>query len=427
MHQLAKSAIIFDEVQSLPINCVHLFNNAINFLTEQCGSTAIMCTATQPLLPQVDAANGCLKLTQENELIGNVEGLFNELRRVDVIDSKKVHGWEFSAVAELAIGEMNRVGSCLTVVNTKTSARALYQEIATMHEDITFHLSTNMCPAHRKDVLKTILERLKLQAPTICVSTQLIEAGIDIDFGAVIRYMAGLDSIAQAAGRCNRNGRSTSGRGKVYVVNPADENLGHLIEIKTGAEKTKRVLDDFRETPDRFGGDLIGPRTMDWFYKLYFRDRSGEMAYPVGANVLGRDDSILNLLSRNSLSVNEYGLHNGKRPPIFLNQAFMASAKAFEAINSPTRGIVVPYGDEGVETIGLLCSGLAGTEMYDTLRKAQQFTVNVFDRTLKSLDESKAVHRILDEVDILYLDEQYYHPRFGLVAEPVTPMRCLNA
>jgi len=127
-----------------------------------------MCTATQPLLQHVDKKKGCLKLQPESELIGNTYGLFDELRRVHVIDSHKSHGWKTGEIAELAIGEMQRVGSCLAVVNTKTSARLLYAEIAKRHDIEIFHLSTNMCPAHRKDVLKTIRERLDNEKSTIC-------------------------------------------------------------------------------------------------------------------------------------------------------------------------------------------------------------------------------------------------------------------
>ena len=121
-------------------------------------------------------------------------------------------------------------------------------------EGSLFHLSTNMCPAHRLDVIDTIKEKLLNKQPVICISTQLIEAGVDIDFGSVIRYLAGLDSIAQAAGRCNRNGRQkdASGNpvlGQVSIINPANENITKLVDISVGAEITQRILDDFNYNP----------------------------------------------------------------------------------------------------------------------------------------------------------------------------------
>jgi CRISPR-associated endonuclease/helicase Cas3 len=122
----------------------------------------------------------------------------------------------------------------LAVVNTKAAARVLYdlcrQEVVTV-----FHLSTNMCPSHRLKIIDEIKERLKNPEPMVCISTQLIEAGVDIDFGSVVRYLAGLDSIAQAAGRCNRNGRRSSGR--VIIVNPSHESLDKLREIRIGKEE----------------------------------------------------------------------------------------------------------------------------------------------------------------------------------------------
>src|SRR5690606_33961785 len=100
---------------------------------------------------------------------------------------------------------------------------------------------TSMCPAHRLNELGVIKDKLAQKEPVICVSTQLIEAGVDIDFGAVIRYLAGLDSIAQAAGRCNRHGHR-EGLGNVWVVNPKEESLDKLKAIAIGAETAQRVL-----------------------------------------------------------------------------------------------------------------------------------------------------------------------------------------
>ena len=106
----------------------------------------------------------------------------------------------------------------------------------------------------------------------------------------------------------------------------------------------------------------------------------------------------------------------------------MTAAKAFEAIDAPTRGIIVPFGKEGKRVIGELCSEIESTRYFDLLRRSQQFTVNVFANTLDTLTKENAVRRIRDDTDILYLaDERYYHLEFGLVTEPVSPMEFLNA
>lgn len=134
-----------------------------------------------------------------------------------------------------------------------------------------YHLSTNMCPAHRKEILSQIRKLLVDECPVLCVSTQLIEAGVDVDFGAVIRYTAGLDSIAQAAGRCNRNGRRETGR--VHVVNPAVESVDMLKDIQCGKNVTERLLDDAEAGLEDFGGNLLGPKAMGRYFDCRRQER----------------------------------------------------------------------------------------------------------------------------------------------------------
>ena len=170
----------------------------------------------------------------------------------------------------------------------------------------------------------------------VCVSTQLIEAGVDVDFGSVIRYLAGLDSIAQAAGRCNRNGLRQTGR--VVVVNPANENLDKLPDIRTAKEKAERVLDEYRNNPASFDNDRISPAAMTCYYRYHFFDRKREMDYPVSSKEVGRDDTLLSLLSTNELSVNAYKRTNNAAPPLHLHQSFKTAAEAFKVIEAPTEG-----------------------------------------------------------------------------------------
>src|SRR5262249_12972896 len=204
MHQMARAILIFDEIQTLPVNCVHLFNNALNFLVEQCGSTAVLCTATQPLLHRVDASKGALRLDEKSELVQNPASLFSATQRNDIYDRRRPGGWEHAEAAQLAVSETGSAGSCLVIVNTKREALSIFRQCREVGVIPVFHLSTSMCPAHRLAVLDDIRKRLDAHEPTICVSTQLIEAGVDISFGSCIRALAGVDSIAQAAGRSNR-------------------------------------------------------------------------------------------------------------------------------------------------------------------------------------------------------------------------------
>lgn len=434
MHQLANSVLIFDEIQTLPIKCVHLFNNAINFLAEQCNTTVVLCTATQPLLHQVAAEKGAVRLAARHEIMPDVQKLFDDLKRVEVRDGRKAGGWTHDDIVKLAIAEMRQRNSCLVIVNTKDAAKRLYQLCAEqLREEEVFHLSTDMCPAHRKVFLgnkrddkgNTVLRRLANGLPVLCVSTQLIEAGVDVDFGVVIRFAAGLDSIAQAAGRCNRNGRPEPGIVHIVNPNPQVERLEKLPDISAGRDKAERVLDDYAEHPDRFRRNLLGPEALTDFFRYYFFDRQAEMDYPVSARDLGHDDTLLDLLSANSQAISEYHRKNSAVPDLMLQQSFMTAAKAFKAIDAPTQGVVVPFGKQGRDLVARLHGAFDVEKEIDLLRTAQQFSVNVFPHVLEKLRTAGALKEVKPETRILSLDERYYSPQFGLATEPVSSMETL--
>ncbi|MCF8182909.1 MAG: CRISPR-associated helicase Cas3' [Limnohabitans sp.] len=403
LHQLANSVIIFDEIQTLPINCTHLFCNALNFLTTYSNSTAVLCTATQPLLDKLNAPEkGQLSISTENELMPDTRKLFEQLKRVDIINKTKSEGWSKEEIAELALSELAEKGSCLVIVNTKAWAEALYRACVNNEEDknCIFHLSTHQCSAHRTAIFNTIKARLKAKQPVLCFSTQLIEAGVDIDFASVIRFLAGLDSIAQAAGRCNRNAELENAT--VFIINPAKESLDQLIDIKIGKEKTERV---FREIASN---DLLTPDAIELYFKYYFFDRADCMDYPVDKKQIGRDDTLLNLLSDNKLN-------SGNRAPLFLKQSFKTAGDAFKAIEAPTYSVIVPYG-EGKNLITQLCDINKQFEVkafYSCLKKAQKYSVNLFPNVWKKLVEQEAIIEIQNE-GVFYLDECYYSSEFGL-------------
>lgn len=428
MHQLAKSVIIFDEVQTLPVRCVQLFNTAVNFLVNSCGSTVVLCTATQPLLDKIKPPSRALPLTKDQQMVPDAGQLFKDLKRVEVYDKTKVGGWCNDDIRELANTKVVDSGSVLVVVNTKTSARKIYQLCRQIENVETYHLSTHMCPAHRVAVLEQIKACLQDKRPVICVSTQLIEAGVDISFGSVIRFLAGIDSIVQAAGRCNRHNEQHPALGEVYVINPAEENISSIEDIKIGKEKAERLLGEFRNNPGKFKNSILSPEAMEQYYQYYFYQRASEMNYPVSANSsVGREDNLYNLLSVNSLSVDEYKrINDNKTPEIPLMQAFMSAAKSFDVIETTARGIVVPYGREGKELINKLCSTMEIDKQYKLLRRAQRYSVNVFPNVLKRLQDGRVVREVQKGSGILYLDEQYYSDEFGLSEIPVKDMEFLN-
>ena len=426
MHQLANAVLVFDEVQTLPIRCVHMFNNAINFLVEQCNCTVLLCTATQPLLHCVESAKGAVRLHKDHEVIRDVEQLFRDLKRVEVKNRCKPGGWSFGEIADLALDEITNTQSCLVVVNTKSAARSIYELCSGKPGVPVFHLSTDLCPAHRKSILTKVVAQLESRSPVLCVSTQLIEAGIDVDFGSVIRSVAGLDSIAQAAGRCNRNARRPTGF--VHVVNPSDERLSMLPDIAIGRQKAEQVLADYESDPQRFGDDIIGPKAIAWYYENYFWGRRDQMDYPETSDTLGHADTLLSLLSANAKVTSEYVRRTRtEEPHMYLRQSFMAAAKAFKVIDAPTQGVIVPYGPKGKALVSDLCAAYDVELEIKLLRRAQQYTVNVFPNILDQLARAGALHEIKKDTRIRCLDERYYSEEFGIATEPVAKMGILYA
>lgn len=419
MHQLSRSVLIFDEIQALPIRLTHMFCNAINFLTKHCGSTVVLCTATQPLLDGVDEKKGRIDLSYTNEIIPDVKSLFSQLRRVDVIDLRRPAAWREAEVAALINDEMERTHNCLVVVNTKKAAQSLYSLCKDRHEEFIYHLSAGMCPAHRAVVLRAVRQRLKGEQPILCISTQVIEAGVDVDFRFVIRYIAGLDSIAQSAGRCNRNGKDRKGR--VIIVNPVDENLDMLPDIKEGKEQAVRVLDEFKRKPADFDDDILSPATNDMYFKYYFFNRKSQMDYPVSRTSkfgVGRADTLLSLLSSNELSMREFSRQSSSAYPWILRQSFMSAADVFRAIDAPTRGAVVQYGERGRQLVGELCASFAVHKHTVLLREAQQYSVNLYPDQLKRLEKQGAIHEVQENSGILFVEKDYYDEHFGVSMTP---------
>ncbi|MCB0768104.1 MAG: CRISPR-associated endonuclease Cas3'' [Flavobacteriales bacterium] len=434
LHRLSKAVIVFDEVQTLPIKIFHLFCNAMNFVVERCGSTVLLCTATQPLLHMIDEKKGRLRLgpynrraAADHELMPDVRKLFSELERVVVLDRRKQNGWATAEVADLARQCLQELGSCLVVVNTKAMALALYAECGGVASKDLFHLSTHMCPAHRKEVLNKIRARLEpgKEQPTLCISTQLIEAGVDVDFGSAIRSHAGLDSIGQAAGRCNRNGRHA--KRPVYVVNPTDEKVDMLEEIKVGQDDLARFMRDYVGNPQEFDNNPLSNAAMERYFTYFFFNRSKAMTYPVEPPRFERTDTLLDVLSHNGKALEEHARIHKSKPGLLLRQSFMGAAKAFRAIDSPAQGVIVPYGEEGRSLINELYAAFDPTKAFKLLRRAQQYSVNVFPHVLRRLQEANAVTEVQEGTGILFLNEQYYDNNTGLSEVPVNNQETLTA
>uniref|UniRef100_Q3ARV3 CRISPR-associated helicase, Cas3 family n=1 Tax=Chlorobium chlorochromatii (strain CaD3) TaxID=340177 RepID=Q3ARV3_CHLCH len=411
LHNLANSIIIFDEAQTLPVRCLHLFCHAVNFLVEHCNCTAILCTATQPLLHEIPAEHGALWLSKNFQILPDKfrKDSADSLKRVTVIDECKPQGWRLEEVADKVSCIHKQGNSCIIILNTKADTRELYTILRKRHgEELTYHLSTAMCAAHRMDILSEVKTLLRNNQPVICVSTQLIEAGIDIDFDTGIRALAGIDSIAQAAGRINRNGKKPADSA-LYIQNISGENLKNLQDIAVAQVEAQKVLREFKENPNEFGNSLLSEAVMKRYFKFYIFNRKDEMTYKI------KSDNLVNLLSSNVNAVGEYKRTHKNQPyPNILRQSFATAAREFKVINSDTQGIFVPYNDEARGLLNQLRNTKSSEFQRYLFRRLQRYTVNVYPYMLKKLTKIHALEPLCENSGILALYEIFYDSRFGV-------------
>ena len=209
VHRLVRSVIVLDEAQTIPVELLRPTLLALQELVCHYGCTVVLCTATQPAL-EWRAGEFELGLRNVRPIIQDQAALFAALRRVEVV---RVGRLGDEALADLIAAEH----AALCIVNTRRHAAELYDALVARGGPAgCYHLSTFMCAQHRRDQLAEIRRRLRDSQPCRLVSTQLIEAGVDVDFPAVYRAPAGFDSLAQAAGRCNREG-SRAARPRLFV------------------------------------------------------------------------------------------------------------------------------------------------------------------------------------------------------------------
>ncbi len=210
LHNLARSVIVLDEVQTLPPDLLEPILDVLRQLVAHYGTTVVLSTATQPALDESPYLHG---LPNVQEIIPTPERYFQKMQRVHYEVPAASQRWTWLEVAERLRSERQ----ALAIVNTKGDAMALLDALG---NQAALHLSTLMCGAHRRATLEEVRRRLKEGDPCLLVSTQVVEAGVDLDFPVVLRAVGPLDRIVQAAGRCNREGRLEAGQ--VIVFNPTE-------------------------------------------------------------------------------------------------------------------------------------------------------------------------------------------------------------
>ena len=361
LHNVANSVVIFDEAQMLPTSHLKPCVGVIAELTAHFGATTVLCTATQPVLS--DLIQSFSPGVDVREICPNVSELHEQFRRVSFQDAGTLSN---AALADA----LSAHAQVLCIVNTRKAAQEVYSRLS---GEGNFHLSTLMCPAHRQAVLQTVRQRLEAGLPCRVVSTSLIEAGVDVDFPAVYREMAGLDSILQAAGRCNRNGKSSADDSIVTVFTgevPAPAlfrvNIGAAVEALAG------------------GQDPGAPESIQRYFTAY-------------RSLVGSSLDKAHVIERLRSGISGCSL------------PFETVAKSFHLIDQATKTVYIPIGD-GKALCDHLRTGHAGREIY---RKAGQYSVNIYEQHYQALLSAGDITP-LDEESAVLADPALYSESTGL-------------
>jgi len=402
-HNMSEAVLIFDEIQALPIKCAHLFNEAVNFLQTFGKSTILLCTATQPHLHKTERP---VLLFDKPDIVSIAPDELKIFERVHIED-KTQSAMDHEQIAALVKTQIEQEKSTLVIMNTKGDAREVYEQCRAIECEKAF-LTTDLCPAHRLNILDRLRKNLdpKTKRVTLCVSTQLIEAGVDVSFDCVIRAEAGMDSIIQAAGRCNRNKENSTPQ-SVFVVDVQGERLSRLPEIKDGKSVTARV---FRE---KQGTNLLSDEVINRYYQYYFYDQQkGENIGKMDFRTKDDETTIFSLLGNNPLGMIAYQNRNNKNYA-GLPSAFRTAADEFSVIDGVQIGVVVPYGD-AMKLVDAFLSCYNPKGKMRILKQLQRYTVSVYSN---SLDEIKQAASLVDDTFYLLSPDYYDAEEQGLKRE----------
>ncbi len=400
LHNIANSVVIFDEVQTLPVHLLEPLLDVLRELNRGYGVSFVFCSATQPGFKKSPALKSGFERNEITPIIQNPSSFYQQLQRVDYQIESPDQPWNWKFLAERLVKETQ----VLCVVNVRAHAFEAWQMLRqTLNNQNNseeqlhglFHLSSAMCAAHRLDLLglsntpppNNIKTRLEKGLPCRVVSTQLIEAGVDIDFPSVFRAMGPLESIVQAAGRCNREGKLIDAcgnpcRGRVTVFHPVDAGLPPGIYRKAASISAMRLDPERMATdPDFFES---------YFSELYYLSPTDHAKR--GEHTIQEDRAAWN---------------------------FRRVAERAKVIDQATCPILVPYG-RGRELI----QQVRKVQRFDrtTLRKLQRFTVNIRERDYAILESFGALTPLLPcTLNIKVLDASFYDIDRGVVIQERSP------
>ena len=347
LHNIAGSVIILDEAQMLPLNLLLPIMQAIKELAQNYRSSVVMCTATQPA---VQTENGFYcGFENVREIAPKTTALFDKLRRTTV----QHIGTQTDADLLAQLAEHPQM---LVIVNNRRHARSLYDQAK--HLDGTFHLTTLMCAKHRSQKLDEIRGRLKNGEPCRVIATSLIEAGVDVDFPLVMRAEAGLDSVAQAAGRCNREGKRPSENSFVWIFAPEEQ-------WKAPPELAAQTA-VMRLTADGFSDDLLSTQAVTAYFAELYQLKGSELD----------NKKILKM-------------HNDTGQS--LDFPFQTIADKFRMIESHMQPLIIPFDGEAENLISSLHHA---DHIGGLLRKLQPYIVQIPEKALATLYKAGRIEPI---------------------------------
>ena len=405
-HSLCDAVIVIDEIQSLPSNLLTMFSLMMTFLSRICGATLVFCTATQPNWKKLNHP----LMQMPRDIVPYEENLWKVFKRTTIIDGGTCTLDEMPSWIEKL---MEDTDSMLVICNKKNESEYLYEQCRDRYE--CFHLSASMCMAHRKKVLDQLREALQNRGgkQILCIATQVIEAGVDISFGRVVRALAGLDNVAQAAGRCNRNGEYHTVR-KVYTLCLTDENLEKLEEIRMEKAAAWETMRSYAENPQRYHSDLTSREAIADYYETYYREMSD--GYQDDA-VAGQMYTVYSLMSDNMTFV----ARSRSSRMHLLNQSFKLAGEYFKVFDDDTIQAVVPY-EEGKEVIaGLECEQAEYDPEFrkSLMKQARAYTVTLYPYQLAKLRKEQAVIEVTRAgLHSWYLLDGYYDADTGVTMTP---------
>lgn len=405
-HSLCNSIIIIDEVQTVPNKMLTLFNLAVNFLSEICGTTIVLCSATQPSLEIVQHPLKRPPL----EMVPWQETLWNVFKRTEIQNAGQ---YRLNEIPQLIQQVLSNCDSLLVVCNRKDEAAFLLEELRNVpcrH----FHLSAAMCQAHRRETLQSLQAALENALSggekVLCISTQVIEAGVNISFQQVIRFAAGMDSVVQAAGRCNRHAESQE-TAPVRIVQCSNEKLERLEDIARGKKATVSLLSAFADHPEWFQNDLSGQDAIGFYYHQLY----GSMNPDYQDDVIPEYGSVYHLLADNPKFANS----NCKLAErYFMRQAFQLAGKLFQVFDENTTDILVPYGQGwDIREYLISASQTYGERDWITIRsnihEAKQYSVSVYQYQFEQLEKLGAVIPLFED-SVYVLSDGFYDEDIGL-------------